>query len=62
MRLDITAGFPTVNAATTALAAGGGTTEIVIDNDNSTLTQASSVYYATKTGNTLVKATQSALK
>jgi hypothetical protein len=62
MRLDITAGFPTVNAATTALAAGGGTTEIVIDNDNTTLTQASSVYYATKTGNTLVKATQSALK
>jgi hypothetical protein len=62
MSLNITAGFPTVNAGTTALAASGGTTEIVIDNDNTTLSQASSIYYGTKTGNTLVKATQNALK
>ncbi len=62
MRLDITGGFPTVNAATTALAAAGGTSGIIIDNDITTLTQASSVYYATKTGDTLVKATQSALQ
>lgn len=54
-------GFPTVSASTTALAATGGTTEIVIDNE-STATQASSVYYGTKTGSTLVKATQNALK
>jgi hypothetical protein len=60
MRLDITAGFPTVNAGTTSLAAAGGTTGIIIDNDNS-IPQASSIYYATKTGQTLVKATQSAL-
>jgi hypothetical protein len=57
MRLDITAGFPTVNAGTTSLAAGGGTTGIIIDNDSS-IPQASSIYYATKTGQTLVKATQ----
>jgi hypothetical protein len=57
MRLDITAGFPTVNAAITSLAAGGGTTGIIVDND-SNIPQASSVYYATKTGQTLVKATQ----
>jgi hypothetical protein len=62
MRLDITGGFPAVNAGTTALAAAGGTTEIVIDNDNTTPSQASSIYYGTKTGNTLVKATQSALQ
>jgi len=60
MRLDITAGFPTVNAATVSLAAAGGTTGIVIDNSNA-ITQASSIYYATKTGQTLVKATQNAL-
>jgi len=62
MRLDITGGSPTVNAGTTALAAAGGTSGIIIDNDNTTLTQASSIYYATKTGDTLVKATQSALQ
>jgi hypothetical protein len=62
MSLNITGGFPTVNAATTALAAGGGTTEIVTDNSNTTLSQASSIYYGTKTGNTLVKATQNALQ
>ena len=60
MSLDISGGFPTVNAATTALAAPGGTTGIVVDND-STLAEASSIYYATKTGGTLVKATQSGL-
>jgi hypothetical protein len=60
MSLDITSGFPTVNAATTALAAAGGTTGIVVDN-NSSATQASSIYYATKTGASLVKATQSGL-
>jgi hypothetical protein len=54
-------GFPTVTAGTTALAAAGGTTEIVIDNDT-TQTQASSIYYGTKTGSTLVKATQNALQ
>jgi hypothetical protein len=57
MSLDITGGFPTVNASSTALAAPGGTSGIIVDND-STLTQASSIYYATKTGVTLVKATQ----
>jgi hypothetical protein len=67
MSLNITAGFPTVNANTTALAASGGTTEIVIDNDivppPATVTsQASSIYYGTKTGNTLVKATQNTLQ
>jgi hypothetical protein len=61
MSLDITSGFPTVNASTTALAATGGTSGIIVDN-NSSLTQASSIYYATKTGVTLVKATQSGLK
>jgi len=61
MTLDITAGFPTVAAGTTALAATNGTTGIVVDNGSS-LGQASSIYYATKTGTTLVKATQSALQ
>ena len=60
MALNITSGFPTVNAAATALAAGGGTSGIIVDN-NSSATQAASVYYATKTGVTLVKATQAAL-
>jgi hypothetical protein len=55
--LDITSGFPTVSASTTALAAAGGTTGIIVDND-SAANQASSIYYATKTGSTLVKATQ----
>ena len=58
--LDITAGFPAVNASSTALSAPGGTTGIVVDND-STLSQASSIYYAPKSGATLVKATQPAL-
>jgi hypothetical protein len=60
MSLDITGGFPTVNASSTALAAAGGTSGIIVDNDSS-LTEASSIYYATKTGATLVKATQSGL-
>jgi hypothetical protein len=61
MSLNITSGFPTVNANTTALAATGGTSGIVVDNYSSDA-QASSIYYATKTGSTLVKATQSALQ
>jgi hypothetical protein len=61
MSLDITNGFPTVNASTVALAAAGGTSSIIVDNDSS-LTQASNVYYATKTGVALVKATQSGLQ
>jgi hypothetical protein len=60
MTLDITAGFPTVNADTTSLPAAGGTSGIIIDNDSS-IPQASSIYYATKTGQTLVKATQAGL-
>ncbi len=60
MSLDITAGFPAVNAGTTSLAAAGGTSGIIVDN-NSNIPQASSIYYATKTGQTLVKATQSGL-
>jgi len=60
MSLDITNGFPTINASTTALAAAGGTSGIIMDNDSS-LAEASSIYYATKTGATLVKATQSGL-
>jgi len=61
MSLDITGGFPTVNGSTTALPATGGTSGIIVDN-NSSLTEASSIYYATKTGGAnLVKATQSGL-
>jgi hypothetical protein len=60
LSLDITSGFPTVNAGSTALAAPGGTTGIVVDNDSS-LSQASSIYYATKSGAALVKVTQSGL-
>lgn len=60
MSLDITSGFPTINASSTALAATGGTSGIIVDNESG-LTQASSIYYATKTGATLVKATQSGL-
>ena len=60
LSLDITNGFPTVNASTTALPAPGGTSGIIVDND-STLNEASSIYYVTKTGASLVKATQSSL-
>lgn len=61
MSLDITNGFPTVNSSSTALAATGGVSGIIPDN-NSNLPEASSVYYVTKTGSTLVKATQSGLQ
>jgi hypothetical protein len=60
MSLDISGGFPIVDANTTALAATGGTSGIVVDNDSS-LSGASSIYYATKTGAALVKAAQSGL-
>ena len=66
MSLDITGGFPTVNATTTALAAAGGTSGIIPDN-NSNLPEASSIYYTTKGCSTcgsatLVKATQATLQ
>ena len=61
MSLDISSGFPTVNANGTALAATGGVSGIIPDNDSS-LTEASSIYYATRAGATLVKATQAALR
>jgi hypothetical protein len=60
LSLDITNGFPTINADSPALATPGGTTGIIIDNDSSA-TQASSIYFATKTGTSIVKATQSGL-
>jgi len=60
MSLDITGGFPNVNASSTALAAAGGPSGIIVDSDSS-LAQAASIFYATKTGVTLVKATQSGL-
>jgi len=60
MSLDITNGFPTINAGTTALGAQGGTTGIILDNESS-LSQASNIYFATKAGAALVKATQSGL-
>jgi hypothetical protein len=60
MSLDITSGFPTINANSTALPATGGTSGIIPDND-SNLPEASSIYYATKSGATLVKASQSTL-
>jgi hypothetical protein len=60
MSLDITGGFPTVSTGSVALPAAGGTTGIIVDN-NSSSTGASSIYYGTKTGVALVKATQSAL-
>jgi len=60
MSLNITSGFPTVNVSSTALAAPGGTSGIIVDNESS-LNEASSIYYATKTGANLVKATQAGL-
>jgi len=60
MSLNITNGPPTVTASTTALAAPGGPTGMVIDND-STDPEASSIYYVTKGDGRLVKATQSLL-
>jgi hypothetical protein len=66
MSLNITGGAPSTVTTATALAALGGTTGLVVDNDASTTPvtgypQASSVYYGTKDGGTLVKATQSGL-
>jgi hypothetical protein len=43
------------------LAATGGTGTITVDNNN-VAAEASSVYYTTHSGNTIVKATQSALQ
>ena len=60
MSLNITGGAPTITSTTTAISAEGGSTGIVIDNDSND-PQASSIYYATKTGGTLVKATQAGL-
>ena len=64
MSLNITSGAPTVGPSTTAIAATGGSTGIIVDNeaDTTAYPQASSVYYGTKNTGTLVKATQSALE
>ena len=61
--LDITGGtWPTATTLNNVvLAAGGGTSGIIVDNASS-LSEASSVYYITMTDNTLVKATQAGLK
>jgi hypothetical protein len=61
MSLNITGGAPAVTAGTIALPAVGGPTGIIVDNASSNA-QLSSVYYATKTGATLVKATQAGLQ
>jgi hypothetical protein len=60
--LNVTTAFPT--AATinnVVLSASGGTGTITVDNNNAAA-EASSVYYTTQTGATIVKATQSALQ
>ena len=64
MNFNITNPLANGAAPITALAATGGSSGIIIDNDANTTNypQASSCYYATKTGATLVKATQSGLK
>jgi hypothetical protein len=56
--------FPSVVSGTTAIAASGGSTGIIVDNEANPATnpQASSVYYGTKNAGTLVKATQSDLE
>jgi hypothetical protein len=60
--IDITSGFPTATSVNNVvLAASGGTGGITVDN-NSSYSEASSVYYAPLSGNTVVKATQSALQ
>lgn len=60
--IDITSGFPAAAAINNVfLNASGGTGRIIVDN-NSSQSQASSVYYTTLTGSTIVKATQSALQ
>jgi hypothetical protein len=59
--LDITSAFPTAaNLNSVVLSAAGGTGGITVDN-NSGMAEASSVYYVTLTGYTLVKATQASL-
>jgi hypothetical protein len=60
--LDITNnGWPLATSLNNVvLAAGGGTSGIIVDNV-SNAREASSVYYVTMTGNTLVKATQAGL-
>jgi hypothetical protein len=59
--LDITSAFPTpANVNTVILSANGGTSGVTVDN-NSAVAEASSAYYVTLTGNTLVKATQAEL-
>ena len=60
--LDVTGGFPTAASVNNVvLAAAGGTGGISIDNVSSAV-GASSVYYTTLTGRTIVKATQAALQ
>ena len=60
--LNITSAFPTTaNVNSVILAATGGTGRASVDN-YSTSTGASSIYYTTQTGNTIVKATQSGLQ
>jgi hypothetical protein len=60
--LDITSGFPAAGAVNNVvLAATGGTGTITIDNNNSAA-EASSVYFTTLSGATIVKATQSGLQ
>jgi hypothetical protein len=60
--IDVTGGFPTAGTINNVvLAAAGGTGGISIDNVSSAV-GASSVYYTTLTGKTLVKATQAALQ
>jgi hypothetical protein len=56
--------FPSVVSGTTAIAASGGSTGIIVDNEANPATnpQAASVYYGTKNAGTLVKATQSHLE
>lgn len=60
--IDVTSGFPTSTSINNVvLAATGGTGAISIDNVSSA-TGASSVYYTTLTGKTMVKATQVGLQ
>ncbi|MGC2193220.1 MAG: hypothetical protein WA628_01005 [Terriglobales bacterium] len=60
--LNITSGFPAAAVINNViLNAAGGTGTVTVDN-NSGNAEASSVYYTPLTGNTIVKATQSALQ
>ena len=58
--LDITGGFP-ATVGLVVLPTAGGTGGITVDN-NSSASEAASVYFTPVTGNTLVKATQAALQ